>query len=84
MAIAVNRMGQKERCHPEHVDGEEQHAKRDAGLAILDDPDSRWCRDKRHRRVQDNAEQQGIAPDRVESVQPLRFLLDIRHGRPSD
>ena len=38
---------------------------------------------KRHRRVQDNAEQQGIAPDRVESVQPLRFCSTFAMGAPA-
>ena len=63
---------QEEGRHPKHVDGKEQYAKRDAGVAVLDDPDPRWRRQKRHRRVQDNAEQQGKAPDRVEGVQPFR------------
>ena len=32
--------------------------------------------------MQDDAEQQGKAPDRVEGMQAFRLLLDIRHGRP--
>ena len=63
---------QEEGRHPEHVDGKEQHAERHAGMAVLDDPDSGRRRQERHRRVQDDAEQQGIAPDCVEGVQPFR------------
>jgi hypothetical protein len=33
---------QEEGRHPEDVDGEEQDAKRDAGMAVLDDPDPGW------------------------------------------
>jgi hypothetical protein len=33
--------------------------------------------------VQDDAEQQGKAPDRIEGMQTFRLLLDIRHGTPS-
>jgi hypothetical protein len=32
--------------------------------------------------MQDDAEQQGIAPDRIEGMQTFRLLLDIRHGTP--
>src|SRR3954467_2665735 len=33
--------------------------------------------------MQDNAEQQGIASDRIEGMQTFRLLLDMRHGPPT-
>ena len=75
---------QEEGRHPEDVDDKEQHAERHAGMTVLDDPDPGWCRNERNRRVQDDAEQQGKAPDRIEGMQTFRRLRDMRHGTPRD
>ena len=33
--------------------------------------------------MQDDAEQQGVSPDRIEGMQTFRLLFDIRHGAPN-
>jgi hypothetical protein len=78
---------QKESRHPEHMDGKEQHPECDAGMTVLDDPDPGRCRNEWEGCVQDDAEQQGEAPDGVQGMQPIRCgvrVVNLRHGMPQD
>jgi hypothetical protein len=83
--MAEETRDQEEGRHPEHVDGKEQHAERHAGMTVLNDPYPDRRRNKGKRCVQDDAEQQGTAPDRVKRVQPFRCgsrMVNWRHGMP--
>jgi hypothetical protein len=67
---------QEEGRHSEHVNDKEQRGECYTGMSVLDYPEPLRCRNERHGRVQDNAEQQGESSDRVERVQ------SFRGGRP--
>ena len=62
---------QEEGRHPEDMDGEGQQAHEQAWMGVLDEPEPGRGRHERHCRVQDDAEQQGAAPERIEGVEPF-------------